>query len=467
MPGTGRMRVRSAEKKTRKPVSVQSRLVLLVTLSSLAIIAVNILLFININRSMESLNRAYATNLLIVELSGSLKEVESSMTDYLNTKSTEAIERYFDAEQEYRDRLAALSEAESDRESRVVVTVIVNLSESWLEVTSETIRAKRGRVVDRYNTTYERAERLYGYINDYIYSFNSEQFAYNSGNYVILSGSFRRLEYVTMFVMAAVAFVDVLVTFILTKNILDPVRQREIMMETHLKDAELKYLQAQVNPHFLFNTLNAGAQLAMLERADKTSVFIQNMAAFFRYKLKRGDSETTLADEIGLVDNYVYILNVRFSGEILFDKQIDESCTGIPVPGMILQPIVENAVNYGIRNVDHEKRIRLEVIREEDTVRVRVRDNGAGMSAERIEEVLTGNAGINPVMKDSNGVGLMNVMARMRLYYSVEDVLHITSPGEGQGTMVELILPAPREEEPEPAGDGADADGGKEKNAHV
>jgi sensor histidine kinase YesM len=213
------------------------------------------------------------------------------------------------------------------------------------------------------------------------------------------------------------------------------------MMETHLKDAELKYLQAQVNPHFLFNTLNAGAQLAMLENADRTSVFIQNMAAFFRYKLKREDKDTTLADEIGLVDNYVYILNVRFSGEILFDKDVEESCLKAPVPGMILQPIVENAVNYGIRNVDHEKRIRLEVKREEGMIRVRVTDNGVGMSAERIEKVLAGNAGENPIMKDSNGVGLSNVMARMRLFYNAENVMNITSAGEGQGTTVELFIP--------------------------
>ena len=432
--------------KKHRQLSVQTRLMLTVAIASLTIIAVNIILFFNINRSMEMVNRAYATNLIINELSDSMRLVENSMTDYLNTKSTDAIEQYFDAEQEYRGHLEELALTRTDRDSRAMLEDIVNLSDSWLEVTSETIRAKRGRVVDRYSVSYERAERIYSYINAYIYSFNREQFRSNSENYVVLLDSFRRLEYVTMIIIALVAFVNFLVTFVLTKNILDPVRQREIMMETHLKDAELKYLQAQVNPHFLFNTLNAGAQLAMMENADRTSVFIQNMAAFFRYKLKREDKDTTLADEIGLVDNYVYILNVRFSGEILFEKDIDEKCLRVPVPGMILQPIVENAVNYGIRNVDHEKRIKLEVRREDDLIRVIVSDNGAGMSAERIEEVLVGNAGENPVMKDSNGVGLSNVMARMRLFYNIENVMNITSEGEGKGTTVELFIPAVNED---------------------
>lgn len=95
-------------------------------------------------------------------------------------------------------------------------------------------------------------------------------------------------------------------------------------MEAHLKDAKLKYLQAQINPHFLFNTLNAGAQLAMMEGADKTYQYVQNVADFFRYNVKRDDEPVTLSNEIELVDNYIYILNVRFSGEIKYRKNIDE-----------------------------------------------------------------------------------------------------------------------------------------------
>ena len=119
-------------------------------------------------------------------------------------------------------------------------------------------------------------------------------------------------------------------------------------METHLKDAQLKYLQAQINPHFLFNSLNAGAQLAMMESADRTYDYIQNMAAFFRYNIKKDHDEVTLEEEIRLVDNYIYILNVRFSGEIHFEKKVDESLLGVHIPSMLLQPIVENSVLHGI-----------------------------------------------------------------------------------------------------------------------
>ena len=125
-------------------------------------------------------------------------------------------------------------------------------------------------------------------------------------------------------------------------------KEKELLMEANLKDARLKILQAQINPHFLFNTMNAGTQLAMMEHADKTYEYIQNVASFFRYNISKND-EVTLRQEIELVDIYIYILNVRFSGDIHFTKNIeDDSLLDIMLPSMIIQPIVENSINYGI-----------------------------------------------------------------------------------------------------------------------
>ena len=155
-------------------------------------------------------------------------------------------------------------------------------------------------------------------------------------------------------------------------------KEKELMMETHLKDAQLKYLQAQINPHFLFNTLNAGAQLAMMEDAERTYMYVQNVAQFFRYNVKKNNEIVSLKEEIELVDNYIYILNVRFSGEIHFEKEIDESLTGIQIPSMTLQPIVENSVNYGIRDIDWQGLIVLKVYSQGDMICISIKDNGIG-----------------------------------------------------------------------------------------
>ena len=217
-------------------------------------------------------------------------------------------------------------------------------------------------------------------------------------------------------------------------------KERELMMQSHLKDAQLKYLQAQINPHFLFNTLNAGAQLAMMEEADRTGRFLENVAEFFWYNVRKNDEDATLKEEIHLVDNYVYILNVRFSGEILFSKEVDRSLLDMRVPSMILQPLVENSFNYGIRNISWRGRIELSVYRREEEICISIWDNGAGMEPERIEQVLCGHAGEAEPSSGSNGVGLKNVMERLKLYFRGQARLQIFSEGEGTGTEVLITI---------------------------
>ena len=218
-------------------------------------------------------------------------------------------------------------------------------------------------------------------------------------------------------------------------------RENELIMENHIKDAELRYLQAQINPHFLFNTLNAGVQLAMMEGADRTSNYIQRVADFFRYNIKKTKEAVSLKEEIELVDIYIYIINVRFAGEIQFTKEIDKSLLDIKIPSMILQPIVENSINYGLRNIDWDKKIKLSVYELGDYVCVSVKDNGIGMVPEIIEQVLAGSYKSNPEKANSNGVGLNNCIERLNIFYEREDVLDIISEGENLGTETILYLP--------------------------
>ena len=220
------------------------------------------------------------------------------------------------------------------------------------------------------------------------------------------------------------------------------------MMQSHLKDAQLKYLQAQINPHFLFNTLNAGAQLAMMEEAERTERFLANVAEFFRYNVRKNDKDAALGEEIRLVDNYVYILNVRFSGEILFTKDVDDSLLEFRIPSMILQPLVENAFNYGIRNIGRKGRIELSVYRKGQKICISVWDNGTGMDKERIEQVLSGQAQADERRPGSNGVGMKNVMERLRLYFQGQADFEIVSEGIDKGLEVLITIPGEQEGKP-------------------
>ena len=181
----------------------------------------------------------------------------------------------------------------------------------------------------------------------------------------------------------------------------------------------------------------------MMEGAEKTCLFVENMADFFRYNVKKINQEATLREELELVDSYLYIMNVRFGGEIHFSSRVDEELLNVKVPSMILQPIVENAVSYGIRGIEWEGWIFLTAGREDGRIRVSIRDNGAGMSREKIREVMEGKVQETDLSRNSTGIGLGNVISRLRLYYNTEHVLEIRSEGENRGTEVILYLPDP------------------------
>ena len=387
-----------------------------------------------------------------------------------------------------------------DDDSMITQKNIRSISEKYIRTADRAVEAKRGRNVVKYKEYYDDADRLFSYINSYIYSLNSRQLQCNSHNYEALFTSLKYSETANLTILCMTSALVTLLVFLLTRGITDPLqrlaeaaeqvangslvaevsgpvtndevgivtaafnqmvvslkdnmeqarqrialesamKEKQLLMEAHLKDTQLKYLQSQINPHFLFNTLNACAQLAMLEGADRTYTYVQNVADFYRYNVRKKDGVATLAEEIGLVNNYIYIINVRFSGEIHFIKEIEEGVTDVPMPAMILQPLVENSINHGLRDVEWEKKIWLSVYRENDRICVSVRDNGIGISPEQTQSILNNDLNGNGLQEHTTGVGLRNVIGRLRLFYNRDDVMEITSTGSGMGTEVAVFIP--------------------------
>ena len=485
---------------------LKTKLTLLIVGTMLLILSVNSIMYIILNRMTQQLDEIYVGNVRLNELEDALDRVESSMAGYLNTKGTDTLDEYYRAEQTYQDLLKGLEQKVTDNQLKMMERDIYNMSQNYLSVTESTIEAKRGRNVERYKEMYDSAAKLYSYIKTYITSLNGYRFRGNTESYRVLSSSLGYLEISSIVSFFIMVLLDIMLVILVTGNITRPLnelaiaadkvsegelddvgvvkvhgkdevgkvtvafnqmvssipgylsrlkesmekeqllKEKELLMEAHLKDAHLKYLQAQINPHFLVNTLNVGMQLAMMERADKTSEYINQVAAFFRYNIQEND-EVTLAQEIQLVDTYIYILNVRFSGDIHFSKDIEsEDLLDIRIPGMILQPLVENSVNYGIRDIERTKKIYLSVYSVDDNICISVMDNGVGMSQELIKEVLSGEykSENDSESKKGNGVGLNNVMQRLRLYFNGADNFEIISNGRDQGT--EVVITVPRAE---------------------
>ena len=487
-------------------MSLQGKISGIYIMIHLFVCMVNVLLILGINRMSGEMEMVYRDNLNLNELSESLNAVQSSMTDYLNAKTSDSLEEYYRNAQDYMQLVDGLEDEVNGNSFDRMKRNIKHMSGQYLEIADQAIDAKRGRNVEKYRTRYENATQMYDYINTYIYSLNNQQFKSNSENYTELAQAFRLFETVGIIVILVVIVVNVCVITTLVGTLISPLKtlaksadevangnfdveipevqtrdeigvvsrafnqmvisikeyierirhgmevervmkENELLMETHLKDAQLKYLQAQINPHFLFNTLNAGAQLAMMEGADRTYQYVQNMAEFFRYNVKKGDATVTIREEIELVDNYIYILNVRFSGDIHYEKKVDNSLLQVEMPSMILQPVVENCVNHGIREMAGKGRICLNVYRIDDVACISVRDNGAGMSQETIDKVLSGVYKDEEHTAGSNGIGMDNVIARLKLFTETDDVMSIVSEGEGKGTEFIIYLQIKEREE--------------------
>jgi sensor histidine kinase YesM len=224
-------------------------------------------------------------------------------------------------------------------------------------------------------------------------------------------------------------------------------REREMKMQALYASAQLKAFQSQINPHFLFNTLNTGAQLAMMEGADKTCAFIERTSDFFRYNIQQ-KHEATIREELGLVDNFVYIMQVRFGNRLEFSKDVCTENLERKLPVMILQPLVENCIKHGLQNARGKVFLRAE--NKNGFVEISVGDNGVPFAEEIRERILNSvekndsekipSAKNSQAKNDHAGIGLINVFSRMRIYFHSDEVFEIR---DGKIDGIKFIIRVP------------------------
>ncbi|MDQ0201544.1 sensor histidine kinase YesM [Neobacillus ginsengisoli] len=223
-----------------------------------------------------------------------------------------------------------------------------------------------------------------------------------------------------------------------------------------LKELELRSLQNQINPHFLFNTLNTVSKMAYLEDAEHTSRLIEAVAALLRYNLGDLNKASTLRDEVRVVREYFFIQQTRFGERIQFITDIEDDCLDIEIPSLILQPLVENAFIHGVESYEDNAVISLNIYRQNDWIYVEVNDNGVGMDAVTKKRLLEYADGIEteeafePEKSNghSTGIGVKNVIKRLQLFYHRNDIVEIESE-VNKGTSFRLIIPEMAEGERE------------------
>ncbi|WP_159885626.1 sensor histidine kinase [Paenibacillus puerhi] len=202
-----------------------------------------------------------------------------------------------------------------------------------------------------------------------------------------------------------------------------------------LKETQLLSLQMQMNPHFLFNTLNIISRKAMLQKTQTAIELIQSISAILRYNLDNQANPVPLSEEIQILNSYILIQQVRFGDRMSFQLHSTSKSLDALIPPMILQPVVENAIVHGMKNVLKDGKIYIFLNEDEDHIRIEITDNGAGMPEEQIARLFNG-------IHEKNGksIGLHNVRQRLQLYFERDDLLSVSST-LGCGTNVMISIP--------------------------
>ena len=217
------------------------------------------------------------------------------------------------------------------------------------------------------------------------------------------------------------------------------------------EESEVKYLQSQINPHFLYNTLESIKGVAVEEKSDRIFRMAKALGEIFRYSIKTVDS-VLLAEELKIVESYLYIQKVRFGPRLEVEYHIEEEARSVYIFKMLLQPIIENAVIHGIEpklNVGH---ILIRVSLVGNSLEITVRDDGVGIEQESLdkiqkslaEEERNKNRPFGEIPPRSRTIGLINVNSRIRLAYGDQYGVKIASR-VGEGTKVTIVLPARRQ----------------------
>ena len=456
--------------------------------------------------SMQNLGDSYKSNSELTHFSQAVTTTEKAMENYVSYRSFESIDAYYNSRTKIEDYYSSFQEFPSKNEVAHKEYIVHQLTEAFLYYSNLAISARRANNEAEILINYNYAMDSYNYLTSQILELNNLRLQQNAERYdqnqsrILISNTlsvifflvftvmiFFVLYFTITSIMEPLADISEVAHKVARRNFDVPLfnrtsndeigticnafdrmiisireyidtiwekarteaelKEKEIEMQALYTDAQLRALQNQINPHFLFNTLNTGAQLAMMENADKTCYFIEQVADFFRYNIQQQSRTVSIDEELALVDNFVYIMKVRFGNRLEFTKKIPEGSFPQQIPSMTLQPLVENCIKHGLKNTKGE--VYPEVTQEEKYIVISIGDNGEGMPPQTRQAVFDAVASgttrlATEVLDDSsthNGTGLISVFLRLRLQFHRDDLFDITSGNNGQGTKFIIRIP--------------------------
>lgn len=486
-------------------MGIRKKLIMYFLLTIVLLGITSVFSFYNAKVVLRNTNSIITDYAYLNNLNNDVNSLMTELEKYLTSASSENLLNYYTHYNKLQEISRKIPRTADYSNESILLKDIGNMIDELLVETDNAVLAKRGRISSKYITHFQRSNQISEYIKLYNNKLLENKLQSGSIKYENINRSMGLISYLNLLIIIAAVlanlYIAITATYRLTKpitelshsaekiaqgefdieltqthtgdetdilagafikmvrsirdyinelkvqaeveNRLKEQEMQNLKMASLLKEAELKFLQSQINPHFLFNTLNAAAQLAMIEGADKSSEFIENIAHLFRYNLKNIDELTTLKDEIQYLKHYMQILKTRFGSRIEFYTDIDEAALDAMVPRIIIQPIVENAYIHGLQNLERNGEIHLNVKLRDESIIVEVEDNGMGMDMEQVYSILNIDQDSSIKKKHVNGIGLSNVLHRLQTLFGIEDFHELISIESkvGHGTKVTLKIP--------------------------
>ena len=212
--------------------SVQTRISIVVAMALLMALGVNLFVFRQTSKTVDQIHEVFASNAVIMNLGDTLSRSQSSMYDYLSTKSSSSLEDFYRYEQELRSQTDDLNERNAGNEILMLEKNIRFMTQSYLAVSEDAIQARRGRNVEEYKAAYASASTLFQYINDYIYTLNSKRFSQNTENYLSLLRSMKTMERMSFLMILVVSTFALMLCVMSVRAMIGPLRELSAAAES-------------------------------------------------------------------------------------------------------------------------------------------------------------------------------------------------------------------------------------------
>ena len=450
-----------------------------------------------VRRLVAFYNETQEDHYRVNKISLSLKEAKNSLDEYYTNGTETAVPEYERKKQEVQTLVGQLTNRRDNPAEWYMIHAITNSSQVFFEKCDSTVDRIRQRE-DRIYIEYYKAENILGYLGGYINQYLNVILEEDSKEYTVLENHAASMETMTrVFLMCSVA-VSLLAALNLSESVAGPLRElakysreisggnfdiqdvavrsrdevgelaaafngmkenirhliqdlnqksqvearlhqqelKNIRMDELLRESQLLALQSQISPHFLFNTLNSISRSAQYGTPQVTTALIRNLADLFRYNLDHFNRLSTVGDEVDIVEKYIYIQTHRFGDRICYRARVQETCREVLIPSMTLQPLVENAIIHGIENLESGGEILTDIRIRKTHVRIRICDNGAGITREQLQKIREGKSGKRT--GHTTGIGVSNITTRISLYPGGSLGLY-SSPR--YGTIVQILFP--------------------------